>query len=202
MTKEAIRRQATEQIRSLSPDDRIVMDAQATNAITGLAAWEAADAILGYVAMNDEVDIQGILAAALREGKRVGLPRMEAGSSRMVFLRVDADSGDLLGELETHRFGFLQPPARAPQLYPHPRDSTGPGNTMMIIPGRAFDRRGYRIGRGGGFYDRFLNVHGAGLITVGVGYTCQMFASVPRDERDVPLQMVVTDSEICLAHLF
>ncbi|MCX7656197.1 MAG: 5-formyltetrahydrofolate cyclo-ligase [Treponemataceae bacterium] len=63
---------------------------------------------------------------------------------------------------------------------------------LIIVPGLAFDKEGHRLGRGKGYYDRFLHQYGAFLFSVGVGLTEQLVPSVPVDEQDVLLDLVLT----------
>ncbi|MDE6668296.1 MAG: 5-formyltetrahydrofolate cyclo-ligase, partial [Muribaculaceae bacterium] len=63
---------------------------------------------------------------------------------------------------------------------------------MMVIPGVAFDRRGNRMGRGKGFYDRLLQT--AKATKIGVGYEFQLMDEIPTEEHDVPMDIVITQS--------
>lgn len=65
---------------------------------------------------------------------------------------------------------------------------------LVIVPAVAFDRRGYRLGRGKGYYDRLLSC--AKVIKVGVGYDFQLMESVPVESHDVPMDIVITPSEL------
>lgn len=176
-------------IAELSAEDRIVMDAQIMTQITHLSVWHDADTLFGYMAMDDEVDLQALFRAALREGKVVALPRIAPGTRTMVFCRVD----EMPVSLERHVTGFLQPGADAPVIEP------GDG-TLIVCPGRAFDRRGARLGRGGGYYDRFLARTPRSVTTVGVGYAAQMVREVPDEDSDVAVHIVITETETCFSH--
>lgn len=170
----------------MEPEARIVLDAGIATQITHLPAWKQATTVLGYLAMDDEVDLQAVLAAARRAGRTVGLPRVESGSQQMSFHAVT----DIRTDLEPHPHGFMMPAAEAPRV-------EADAQTLVLVPGRAFDRAGYRVGRGGGFYDRFLTGLPAGVQTVGVAYAVQLVPAVPREGWDRPVQVVVTDSETC-----
>jgi 5-formyltetrahydrofolate cyclo-ligase len=170
----------------MPPEDRIVLDAQIVTHITHMPFWSEARTVVGYAAIDDEVDLEALLRLAVREGKDILLPRIEEGSRDMRFLLVE----DYPASLERHRFGFLQPPAEAREVRPD-------RGTIILVPGRVFDREGYRVGRGGGYYDRYLAAVPEGVVTIGVGYAGQLVRSVPRGTGDVPVQLVVTDSETC-----
>lgn len=184
--KETVRDEIRRQIEGLSPEDRIVMDAQIGTHITHLPFWETSSVVVGYMAISDEVDLQAVLRASVQAGKRVALPRVEH-ARREISLRTVTD---FPAGLERHPLGFLQPPADAPGV-------TNLSSALLLIPGRAFDRAGHRLGRGGGYYDRFLSDVEPGGVTVGVGYALQLRSHIPVGALDRPVQIVITDSETC-----
>ena len=65
---------------------------------------------------------------------------------------------------------------------------------LVVVPGVAYDRRGNRIGRGKGYYDRLL--HDCKAVTMGVAYSCQLCDDIEPDEHDVPVHYVITEDEI------
>lgn len=186
--KQQERLAAQDAIASLSGELRIVLDAQIATHITHLPSWRDATAIFGYVAMEDEVDLHAVFQSAYRSGKQIAIPRIS--SDRLSFHRVGRGAFEPSSELESHPFGFLQPRETAPPIEPDT-------NSLILVPGRRFDRRGMRLGRGGAFYDRLLSSLDSRIITVGVGYSVQVVRCVPHDDSDVPVQIVLSDSETC-----
>lgn len=185
-TKRDAREGIAEHIRSLSNERRIVLDAQIATHITQLSFWERAHTVFAYLAMADEVDLEAVFRAATGAGKRIALPRIESDDDQMRFHRVESD----VRPTERHGLGFLQPPRSAPSVTPD-------AGALLLVPGRVFDRAGRRVGRGGGFYDRYLATLADGVVTVGIGYAAQLVHSVPTHEGDQAVQIVVTDSETC-----
>lgn len=175
-------------IESLSGELRIVLDAQIATHITHLPTWHEATTIFGYIAMDDEVDLHAVFRSAYRSGKAIALPRITDG--RLDFRLVGREEYQLSSGLEPHPFGFLQPGVSAPH-------ATADPSSLVLVPGRSFDRGGARLGRGGAYYDRFLGALDPGIVTVGVAYSVQVVRSVPHDESDVPVQIVLSDSETC-----
>lgn len=184
--KQAVRDRAAEAIAALSNEERIVRDAHIATHLTHTPFWTEAEVVLGYMALDDEVDLQAVFRAATRAGKVLALPRIDRDAPLMEFRIVE----DYPASLERHPYGFLQP---SPQHAPV--DLTRP--LLVLVPGRMFDRRGYRVGRGGGFYDRFLSTLPDSAVTVGIGYSVQLTREVPAERGDEPVQIVVTDSESC-----
>ncbi len=187
--KESIRQNVRTRIDTLTPEQRIVSDAHIGTQITHLPYWDEADVVVGYIAMDDEVDLQAALRVAARDGKAVALPRVVGDEMSMHIIET------FPGLLERHPFGFLQPSEGAP-----PADDLS--RAVTIVPGRAFDRSGHRIGRGRGYYDRFLQRIGSGqvLATIGVCYAVQFQHEIPVEPWDVAVQIVITESETCFCN--
>lgn len=184
--KQQLRDEATRKIREIPPEQRIVLDAQIATHVTHTPFWSSSEIVMGYVALDDEVDLQAIFRTAHREGKSIALPRIGMGAARMEFRLVQ----EYPASLERHPYGFLQPSDAAPVV-------SVTSKSLILVPGRMFDRAGYRIGRGGGYYDAYLSQIPSTAVTVGIGYAVQLVQTVPRDQSDVPLQIVVTDNESC-----
>lgn len=184
--KKEIRNEISKAIADLQAEQRIVYDAQIGTHVTHLPFWDEATTVIGYLAMEDEVDLTAVLRAAQHAGKDVGLPRVEDDGSTMTMRRV---VGFPLG-LERHPFGLLQPTEEAPEI-------TDVKTSLLLVPGRAFDRNGNRIGRGAGYYDAYLSRCGRTLATVGVAYSVQLRSRVPTNESDRSVQIVITDGETC-----
>jgi 5-formyltetrahydrofolate cyclo-ligase len=184
--KHQLREEVAQRIRAIAPEQRIILDAQIATHVTHTPFWASAEIVLGYMALDDEVDLQAVFRTAHREGKGIALPRIEEGSETMEFRRID----EYPTSLERNPRGFLQPAAEAPVV------ELSPG-ALILVPGRLFDRNGYRVGRGGGFYDRYLAEASSGVVTVGIGYAVQLLQAVPHGNSDVPVQIVVTDNESC-----
>jgi 5-formyltetrahydrofolate cyclo-ligase len=149
------------------------------------ADWVAAAEIGLFASLTHEVDTGPILEMAWSAGKRVLLPRMVGGSD-LEFVPVED-----LASLVVRRHGVREPaPGR-------PGRSFRPG-AMLFVPGVAFDRRGGRLGRGAGYYDRALARIARGAARprfVGVGFDVQIVDRVPMTEFDVFMDAVVTESE-------
>ena len=137
--------------------------------------------VMAYAAMAGEPDLEPVLEEVLRRGDRLALPRMEPDGSMTA--RWVRDLGDLVPGV----FGIREPGASAPLADPAELG-------LVLTPGMAFDRRGGRLGRGKGCYDRFLPaVKGR---TLGICYHSCLLEKVPMEDHDRYLGGVVTDREI------
>jgi 5-formyltetrahydrofolate cyclo-ligase len=134
--------------------------------------------VLTYLPMKGEVDLRPLIDAA--PDIRWAIPRVvDAPMQHLVFHVFDAD------RLIPHRYGMLEPDPGLPVVEPKEAD-------LILVPGLAFTRTGYRLGYGGGYYDRLLPAlrHTS---TLGACFQALLLAEIPREAHDVPVGFVVTE---------
>jgi 5-formyltetrahydrofolate cyclo-ligase len=151
-----------------------------------LLGWEAlrgAATVGSYAATEDEPSLDDLHDALVHRGQSVAYPRLQAGR-RMTFRRVT----DLAGLLPA-RLGLRQPDPDAAPVAPAELDA-------VLVPGVAFDASGHRLGRGAGYYDRFLAALRPDATMVGISFAFQVVASVPVDSHDRPVDFIVTDDAL------
>jgi 5-formyltetrahydrofolate cyclo-ligase len=183
--KEELRRALRERLRGLTAAYR----AEASLVICELAArqpaFRAASSIALFAPLPTEPDIHPLIEEAWAQGKQVALPRMFR-DERGPHLHWHAVTG-WSGVTEPGRFGLREPdPDVCPRLEP---SKLG----CAFVPGLAFDETGLRLGRGGGFYDRFLAAAPADLPRFGLMFACQRVAALPREPHDQALPAIVTE---------
>jgi 5-formyltetrahydrofolate cyclo-ligase len=148
-----------------------------------LADWpvfQQADAVMAYMAFGNEISLGPLMRRFA--GKRWIVPRiLKEPEPHLVLHPYDA------ARLVRHPFGMLEPDASLPVIEPCELD-------LVLVPGLAFDRRGYRLGLGGGFYDRFLPHVTA--TTVGIVYAALIVDRVPNDAHDRRVDFVACESAI------
>lgn len=171
---------------ALSAEEKEKRDEKINRLILSSASFRYAKAILAYYPREGEVDVRPMLAAALAQGKRVALPRVE-GEHLMSYRLVSSLDGLVPGA-----FGLLEPPADAP-VY----ETSATDTSLCLVPGVVFDVHGYRIGYGGGYYDRFL--HDYTGASAGVVYRDFILPSLPRGRFDLALPVMITDGGILCA---
>jgi len=141
----------------------------------------ASRTVLLFYSFGSEVATRGMASRALGGGKRLLLPYLEAGTMEAAEVR----SHD---ELVPTGYGPREP-ARRVAVEPAEVD-------LVVTPGLAFDRRGHRLGYGGGHYDRFLGRLGPAAARVGIGFSLQLVERVPDEPGDQRVDLVVTDAEV------
>jgi 5-formyltetrahydrofolate cyclo-ligase len=153
--------------------------------ILAMPAYAAARSIHCYLAMRSEVDTRALIGDAFTRGKQVVVPVVvpKAADLSHAWL-ASLDAGDLVAG----HFGTFNPRDIRPAL---------PGDwDLTIVPMLAFDRRGYRLGYGKGYYDRLLGA--TPMPTIGVAFAAQEVDTLPIEPYDVPLDCIVTEDEVIL----
>jgi 5-formyltetrahydrofolate cyclo-ligase len=148
-----------------------------------------AKTVMLYAPMDDEVDVEPLIEELLRSGVKVCLPKVDRANRKLI--------PRLIGSLcDRHitvgAYGIREPTDDCPQV-----DLSEIG--AVIVPGRAFDRACRRVGRGGGYYDRFLKSLPQDALKVGVAFEFQIFDEVPTTEEDVAVDCVITETRIILS---
>lgn len=146
----------------------------------GWPIFQQSETILAYMPIKNEADLSPLLPR--HPEKRWILPRiLPEEDHRMVFHPYDA------ARLVRHPFGMAEPAADLPTVPPEAIE-------LVLIPGLAFDRHGWRLGYGGGYFDRFLK-NFAG-VSAGIVFHSLLLDNLPHGEFDVPVQWIVTDEGI------
>jgi 5-formyltetrahydrofolate cyclo-ligase len=178
--KADLRRELDGRRTALSDSEREAASAAAQRALIESPWFGTAGTVMLYQPIGREMGVELLVAAALDAGKRLALPRCEA--KRVIQARLWDGS---LESLVRSRFGILEPGPEAPVIPPSELD-------LIVIQGVGFDRQGYRLGWGGGFYDRYLPE--AAGVKVGIGFRVQIVAVLPREGHDVRLDAVATEA--------
>jgi 5,10-methenyltetrahydrofolate synthetase len=144
-----------------------------------LVAESGRQVLAGYWAMKDEPDLEAVMARWHADGLRVALPRVVASEAPLVFTRWRPGT-----QLVPGPFGTL-----------HPDDPEPVTPQLLVIPCLGFDARCFRLGYGGGYYDRTLEQL-PGALTVGVAYDCCEVRGFVPHEHDLPLDWVITERRV------
>jgi 5-formyltetrahydrofolate cyclo-ligase len=152
--------------------------------LSKLEEFRAADPIMLYMATAGEVQTAPLAQMAFSSGRRVLVPKVDWSARKMMAVEIRHWTRGIV----TGRYG-IQEPALGEATAIEEID-------FVVVPAMALDRRGLRLGRGGGFYDRFLSQPGFRATTCGVVFSEQLCNEVPAESHDVPVDLVVTDREI------
>ncbi|MBB6448872.1 5-formyltetrahydrofolate cyclo-ligase [Geomicrobium halophilum] len=143
--------------------------------------WKDAGVIATTIDTYREVPTRDLIERAWAENKQVVIPKTEVKSHALMFYSLSSFS-----KLKQMGHGLLEPdPARCAFV---PEDELD----LVIVPGVAFNVAGYRIGFGGGYYDRFLGCYKGP--TVSFAFSFQMFSRLPIESHDIPVQRIVAEN--------
>ncbi|MFQ6039257.1 MAG: 5-formyltetrahydrofolate cyclo-ligase [Candidatus Poribacteria bacterium] len=186
-SKAILRKQARKRRDSLSEREIATKSQKITDTLLQIIESNQFLVIMLYLDMNSEVRTIPLMRRLLDMGKTVLAPVIEPDSRELSPYRIINHEVDLV----LSRYGMLQPdPQRCQAFAPE-------GIDLVTVPGIAFDARGYRIGYGGGYYDRFLKRCPQAL-WVGLAFEAQLILNARPEEWDVPVHQVVTEKRIIL----
>ena len=172
--KRDIRKSVRSEIAKFSATEKEHLSAQIFSKIGQLEEVSQATTIAIFVSLPDEPQTAKFIEE-LSLHKRVVVPRIEG--EEMNFY-------DISEGLSEGAFGIMEPVATTP-IEPSEIDT-------MIVPGVAFTRDGKRLGRGKGFYDKYLSHKGFRAYTIGICYPCQLVGELPTEPHDKQLDLIVT----------
>ena len=147
------------------------------NALISRREYKEAEKIFIYYSVNKEIDTRKLIRHALKSGKTVALPKI-TGKGTMDAVVIKGED-----ELKADKYG-IPAPISEKALRPDEID-------LVIVPGAAFTKDGLRLGKGGGYYDRFLS--GCSAFKIALARKYMVLENIPVDEFDIKTDLVITD---------
>lgn len=177
---------------ALAPEERATRSAAICARAAALTPVQGVRVVHAYLPMRAEVDTRPLLLQALAQGQRVVVPIVEGDKSDLAHSWLASLAAD---DLVAGAFGTLQPRRLQP---------AAPGDwDVIMVPLLAFDRAGYRLGYGGGYYDRLLSRATPAALppvpTIGLAFALQEADRLPHEPHDIPLDWIVTEDEVIAA---
>ncbi|WP_266158887.1 5-formyltetrahydrofolate cyclo-ligase [Dyella silvatica] len=187
-----LRQQLAERRRALTPQQRIAAAQGLRRSLEQLPEYLTDTRVAGYWACDGELPLNLVMAPLATRGQQFLLPLI--GDDRSLRF-APWTSGE---DVQPNRYGIPEPVAPREWLAPFQLD-------LVLVPLLAFDRRGHRLGYGGGYYDRsfsFLReqVRPTEPLLVGIGYDFQELPAIDAESWDVPLDYIATDRELIDCH--
>ncbi|UOQ86010.1 5-formyltetrahydrofolate cyclo-ligase [Gracilibacillus salinarum] len=161
-------------------NDRSSVERRLQNRLFRSYEWKQSHTVAITISTTLEWDTEEIIRRAWKEGKRVAIPKCFPVTKEMCFYHYE--SGDTLLPLWKD---MLEPISNA-ESFINKSDID-----LIIVPGIAFDKSGYRIGYGGGYYDRYLQSFRGKSISIAAGF--QLYSSIPVQPHDIPVDIIITD---------
>ena len=175
MDKKELRRQISKRKREMTESEIENASRVLAEKFVNSQVYRDAKTIYGYMPYNQEVRTIPMMEQALRDGKRVAVPKVYGDTMKFIYM-------DDLSQVEEGYYNSPEPIADGPVA----EDPTA----LVLMPGLAFDEKGNRMGYGGGFYDKFL-AQEPDHPTVALCYAFQMVDHIPTEEYDIPVDCVL-----------
>ncbi|WP_425387209.1 5-formyltetrahydrofolate cyclo-ligase [Alteribacter aurantiacus] len=150
------------------------------------AEWDDALTIGITLSVGREIDTYTIFSKALSCNKRVAAPKCNPETNTLTFYLINT-----LDDLEDSFYGLKEPdPNRCKKI-------AGKDIDLLLVPGVVFSEDGYRVGYGGGYYDRFLSANKE-LLTCSLAFDCQMKKEIPVEDHDQSVKKIITEERILI----
>lgn len=175
MDKTELRREIRARKRAMTEEEIETRSAKLAQLFFASEAYQKAKTIYGYLPYNQEVRTVPMLERALKDGKKVAVPKVYGEEMKFLYL-------DDLNAVAKGYAGIPEPIADEPVA----QDETA----LVLMPGLAFDPQGHRIGYGGGFYDKFLAAE-PNHPTLALCYKFQMLPKLDVEDHDIPVDTVL-----------
>lgn len=183
--KKEIRKKILQLKESLSEQEIQKKSSDIFNTLSNMEFYNNANNVMLYVSFGSEVLTKPIIDDLLQQGKRVFVPVTAPKTKELIVSELKSFEDDL----KVGHFGVMEPKKDALR----PVDPTI--IDLIIVPGVAFDKEGYRIGYGGGYYDRFIPRLADKTPKVSLAFEMQLIDKVPKDKYDIPVEYMITEKQ-------
>ena len=184
LEKQRLREERLAAREALSEQERSVLDERITQKLLVTSEYSEATTVLTYVSVSSEVSTRMFIECALRDGKTVAVPRCLPGHC-LEFVAIAS-----VEQLVSAPFNLLEPSKDLSALTENHMN-----NSICIVPALLVDTKGYRLGYGAGFYDRFLSTYSGKKICLAYQQNLSR-TTLPHTAFDVAVDVVITESEV------
>ncbi len=186
MNKRELRSIYMKKRSAISEDSIKSMSKLIESSLFSLDLYKNSSVIMTYVNFGNEVITENIIRHSLNLEKTIGVPITIPKTRELIV----SELRDFDKELELGVYNILTPKKEyIREIKPSKID-------LVLVPGIAFDRKGYRVGYGGGYYDRFLCKINENAITIALAFSMQLIDSVPKGYYDLPVDYILTEKEL------
>ena len=186
MSKTELRQQMLNQRKKLLASDIQQKSSQINQHIKSLAAFNKATTILFFLPIKNEPNTLPLLKSVLKQKKRVLIPVVK--KQTLILSQLNS-----LEEVWPQKYNILEP--KTAFLRPTSPELVD----LSLLPGLAFDLQGYRLGYGGGYFDRLLPQLRPQTLKIGLAYDFQVITKLPREKHDQPVNLIITETNIYYA---
>lgn len=188
MEKTETRERIARAVSGLTLEQRSDYSRAALRRLLDMPQYREAGMVMAFISMDDEVQTRRLMEDALDSGKRVAVPKVNTAERVM-------EAHEVTGLDDDFRPGTLGIPVPATRRLVSPSDLD-----FIVVPARAVDFDGNRLGRGGGYYDRYMSSDGFRAFKCAVVFDTQILPEVPCDGHDVKIDAAATEARLlCFA---
>ncbi|ADU29918.1 5-formyltetrahydrofolate cyclo-ligase [Evansella cellulosilytica] len=183
MEKRELRTKILDELASLDSSQVKKRTKQIHNQLFHFSEWTKAKVIGITISVKSEIDTFHIIQKAWEQGKVVVVPKCIPQNRQLIFYKITS-----FDQLEQSFYGLKEPNI-------HEVEEIAPKEIeLLLVPGLVFDYRGYRVGYGGGYYDRFLSVNS--IKTCSVCFERQLVKCIPNEHHDKRVNFIITEDRI------
>ncbi|CAH0316928.1 5-formyltetrahydrofolate cyclo-ligase [Peribacillus sp. Bi96] len=180
--KKMLRQEVRSRLRELTKEDHEELSNRIAENLFSLEEWKKAKTIGITISIPPEVPTVRIIEQAWSEGKEVAVPKCDPEKKTMEFKKISS-----FNQLESVYSGLLEPVSETAKALKEELD-------VLIVPGLAFTREGYRLGFGGGYYDRYLSFYRG--VTMALAYELQIMDELPIEVHDKAVGKLITPTKV------
>ncbi len=182
--KEEIRKEILNELKKQKKEERRHKSEIIKKKLFSSERFKKARVVMFYVSRDEEVNTRGMIGDALKIGKKVVVPYSVSETKEIIA----SELIDARKDLELGPYGIYQP-----RKDTHLRKIPLGEIDLVTVPGVAFDEKNNRLGRGKGYYDRFLKKLPPGIETIGLCFDFQLVNYLPQDSHDFPVSKVISN---------
>jgi len=181
LKKKKLRKEILEKLHHVSKEEKERTAKELKKKLFSLKQFKKAKCVMFYVSKDYEINTHGMIDESIAMGKKVVVP-ITLKEEKMLKA---SELKDRKKELVKSHYGIHQPHEK--HVRPVPLKEVN----FIVVPGLVFDKSGYRLGHGGGYYDRFLEKAPRIIFTVGLAFDFQLVDELPRHTTDIPVNKVL-----------
>jgi len=185
MNKTEIRKMVKEKLQHIPSDLYHKWSREIATSLFSLDDWKNAATIAVTISRGKEVETRAIIQEGWKQGKRIVVPKCDSISRGMTFRILES-----FDQLEVVYYGLEEPKeAETEAVSAHEIN-------IMLVPGLAYNQKGYRVGFGGGYYDRFLSKYEGK--TAALAFEVQLVEELPIEDHDIAVDTIITNERVIL----
>lgn len=184
LIKKSIRNHILDKRSNLGENNHISFSKDIINKLYESDLYSDSKIIMTFISFGDEVDTHEFIKKSLKDGKRIVVP--------ITFPKTKEIRPSELFDFNELKIGFynILTPKDEFIRFIDPKEID-----LIVVPGVGFDRNGFRVGYGGGYYDRFLSKY-PDAVKLGIAFDLQLIDEVPKEDFDIPVDLILTENEI------